>query len=93
MLLYALILFLAGTFTDITWALYIRKVAEHKRLSGALYSVGTGLCTVIIIEGIITNIWLFIPWLFGLFVGTYFSDDVEKSMKNFVYWSLRCLKK
>jgi len=85
MILYALILFLTGVFTDIVWALYIRKVAEGKKLQGAFYSVATGIFAAVIIKGIIINSWPIFPWLFGLFVGTYFAIDVEDFFKKLLY--------
>jgi uncharacterized membrane protein len=77
-LIQSTILCVSGFVTDIIWALYIRKVNEKKKLQAALYSVGTGICTVVFVEGLLISFWLTFPWLVGLFCGTYFSDDVEQ---------------
>jgi len=78
-----LTLFVAGFLTDVIWALYIRKIANKNKLQGALYSVGTGICAIIFVEGLLTNIYLMIPWLIGLFFGSYFSDNIEQVLIKF----------
>jgi len=73
----AFLLFISGVLTDIIWALYIQKLAEKKNFQGALYSVGTGICTVIFVEGLLYSLWIMPFWLFGLFIGTYYSNRIE----------------
>jgi len=78
-------MFASGVVTDVIWAMYITKLSEHKHLQAAIYSVGTGLVTIIFIEGMITNLYLTIPWLCGLFVGTFYSDTIESWIKSKIH--------
>lgn len=80
--LYSLGLFLTGCITDIIWALYIRNVSENDKLKAAIYSVGTGICTIIFVEGILHGIFYSIFWLIGLFIGTYYSNSIEIFMEK-----------
>jgi hypothetical protein len=78
----SLILLVSGFITDIVWALYIRKVSENKRLQASFLSVGTGICTIIFVKGLLTNFWLTFPWLVGLFFGTFYSNNLETFFKK-----------
>lgn len=76
------LLFLAGVCTDVTWALYIQALADRRRLSAALYSVGTGIVSIVFVEGVIHNVWMTTFWLAGLFVGTYYASAIEQYVKG-----------
>jgi len=82
-ILRACVMFLTGFVTDVTWALYIKYVGGGNKLKGAFYSVGTGICTVVFVEGTIVSIWLTPFWLIGLFLGTYYSNEVEECIQKF----------
>lgn len=75
-----LILFLSGVVTDLLWALYILKIAERKRLPAALYSVAIGACSLFWLESMLYSVWIMPAWLLGLFIGTYFSEKIEKTI-------------
>jgi hypothetical protein len=74
----ALLFFLSGVATDVVWAFYIRAIADGARLRAALYSVGTGIFGIILVEGTILNVYLTPCWLAGLFVGTFYSTRKKK---------------
>jgi len=76
------LLFLAGVLTDVTWALYIQALADRRRLPAALYSVGTGIVTIVFVEGMLHDPILSIFWLIGLFFGTYHVSNIEKFVKG-----------
>ena len=80
----AILLFIAGFLTDVTWVFYIRYVSAKKRFAAAWWSVGTGICTLVFVEGVVGNVVLGIFWLTGLWFGTYFSDDIETFAKKIV---------
>lgn len=66
-----ILLFLSGFIIDIIWALYIKAISDDKYLFAAIYSVGTGLCSLFMIHEFIENIYNGMPYLLGLFGGTY----------------------
>lgn len=70
-------LLFTGIITDVIWALYIYHLSRKENLAGALYSVGTGICTVVLMEAILYNVLLTGFWLAGLFIGTYYSTRIE----------------
>ena len=77
------LLLLAGILTDVTWALYIQALADRRRLPAAFYSVGTGIVSIVFVEGAIHVPWLISFWLAGLFIGTYYVQNIEKFMRGF----------
>ena len=76
------LLLLAGILTDVTWALYIQALADRRRLPAALYSVGTGIVSIVFVEGALHAPFLLAFWLVGLFVGTYFVQNIEVFVKG-----------
>jgi hypothetical protein len=79
---FAPILFLSGVTTDLLWTPYIQAVADKRMLTAGLYSVGTGVISIVFVEGIILDMYSMPFWLVGLFVGTYFSDNFQKFVKG-----------
>lgn len=83
--LLAIVMFCSGVVTDVLWAFYIQALAEHARTSkkrylraAAWWSVGTGVCTLVFVEGVVQNVWISTIWLVGLWLGTYFSATVKQ---------------
>jgi len=81
----ALMLFISGFLTDLTWVFYVQALAEHARTGKKYYlkvaswwSVGTGLCTLVVFEGIMQNFWVSLVWLVGLWCGTRSSAIVKQ---------------
>ena len=79
---FAPLLFLAGIVTDVTWALYIQALADRKRLPAALYSVGTGVVSIVFVEGMIHDPVLSVFWLVGLFFGTFYASSIQQFVKG-----------
>ena len=77
-------MFLIACFTDVIWVLYIQRVAEKRKFAAANYSIITCICGIIWIEGLLSNIWLMIFWLAGMWVGTYFADEIESFVKRLI---------
>lgn len=94
LVLLSFLMFLSGFATDFTLVMYVQKVAEYKRLKSldikkkkllrdaAFWSIATGICSILMVEGLTTNLLTTSFWLFGLWLGTYFSDDLETFFKN-----------
>jgi hypothetical protein len=80
----ALILFLIGCVTDIIWVLYITNVSEKHRVKAATYSVLTGICGFVWLEGMMADKFLVIFWLCGLWVGTYYAEMIESVVKRMI---------
>jgi hypothetical protein len=83
--LLALLMLVSGVITDITWAFYIQELSAHERTkekrhlrNAAWWSVGTGMCTLVFIEGVVQNIWISLLWLVGLWFGTYYSAFLKQ---------------
>ena len=68
-----LLLFISGFIIDIIWTLYIKSIANDKYSLGAIYSAGTGLCNLFMIHEFTKDIMNGLPYIAGLFFGTYFS--------------------
>jgi hypothetical protein len=85
-LLFSLIMFLAGIVTDLIWTVYIRKLSDKDYFQAGFWSVGTGICTLLLIEGFLVYKLTCIFWLMGLFVGTWKAthliDWVDKVTKK-----------
>jgi hypothetical protein len=81
-ILYCLVLFVSGVVTDIIWALYVKYLSTERLNKAAWYAVGTGVCSIIFVEGIIHSIYSTIFWLIGLYIGTYYSKRVEQLWKK-----------
>ena len=82
--LLAILMFCSGVVTDVLWAFYIQSLAEHARTgrkrylrAAAWWSVGTGVCTLVFVEGVVQNVWISTIWLLGLWLGTYYSATVK----------------
>ena len=80
--LFAIFAFLSGFAIDVVWALYIKKVAESKRIQASLASVGTGICGVMVIETVVHNVYFAVFYWIGLFCGTYFYLSMEKRFRK-----------
>ena len=83
-----IIMFILGFITDAVWALYIRKVNEKNKLISAIYSVIIVLLGYLSIGAFLINYWLLIFDLIGVFLGTYYSTEIEKFVekKKFFYF-------
>lgn len=79
-----LLIFLSGFIIDIFWTLYIKSVSENKKLSAAIYSTLQGLCQTFFIFSFVNDFYYAIPWLTGLFSGTYCSFYVNDFINNFL---------
>jgi len=82
----AILMFVLGFITDAVWALYIRKVAQKKKLISAIYSVIIVLLGYIGIGAFIISYWLALFDLIGVFLGTYYSDNVERYIKKLKFF-------
>ena len=80
----ALLMLITGFVVDVVWALYVKYIASGNRLRAAMYSIVSGMCTIVFVSGAITSLWLTPFWLIGLGLGTYFSTDVEKYVIKYV---------
>lgn len=91
--LLAITLFISGIVTDFMWAIYIQKLSECKRTQDSLkrklllreaafWSVGIGLCSIFLVEGIIVNFYVSLIWLVGLWLGTYYSNTFESFFRK-----------
>ena len=86
-------MFLSGISTDVIWALYIRKSADKQRLAASLYGVGTGICSLISIKGIQLNFYSGLFWLVGLFLGNYYCEQIERTIKKYVKTCISFIKR
>ena len=77
MILKAFEIFFAALAGDVFWALYIKKVAQHKRLQASNYAVMVGFCFLISLSILINSFWYGIFHLMGLWVGTYYHQQLE----------------
>jgi len=73
----AIEIFFAAVAGDIFWALYIKKISQHRRLQGANYAALVGFCFLISLSIIINSFWYGIIYLIGLWVGTYWHQQLE----------------
>ena len=80
----SVVMFLIGFCTDIIWVLYIQNVADKKRVAAANYSVMTGICGILWVEGLLSNVYLMVFWLAGMWIGTYFADQIESFVKRLI---------
>jgi len=79
---YYLLLFISGVVSDLLWALYIKKIAEKKKLQASIYSVLIGLAGIVMIDAIAKDLRVAPVWLASLFIGTYIAVDSEKFLKR-----------
>ena len=82
----AILMLILGFITDAIWALYIRKVAEKKKLISAICSVIIVTLGYIGIGAFIISYWLALFDLIGVFFGTYYSNDIEKYIKKLKFF-------
>ena len=71
-------MFVSAFFLDILWALYIRRVAQRKKVSAATLSTLIGTLSTVWIFGIQKDILNSVFWLAGLFSGTYVGLLIEE---------------
>jgi hypothetical protein len=79
-ILYCFVLFLSGFITDVIWVFYIKYVSEGKLFIGAFFSVATGICTIIFVEGLINSKISMLFWLAGLFLGTWQAQKFKEML-------------
>ena len=82
--LYSLIMFIVGIITDLIWTPYIRKLSDKEYFQAGFWSVGTGICTLLFLEGFLVYKLTCIFWLAGLFVGTWKAPIVIKWIDKIV---------
>ena len=82
--IFGLIMFVSGVVTDTLWAFYIQSMAAYERTreqrylkAAAWWSVGTGVCTLVFVEGVVQNVVVATVWLLGLWLGTYYSTVLK----------------
>jgi hypothetical protein len=79
-------LLIAGFTTDVVWAVYVRSINtmtdQKSRIKAANFAVGTGICSLIFIEGIFHNVFFAIAWFIGLWLGTYHANSIENLFKK-----------
>lgn len=96
MIIEIIIAFLSGILTDIIWALYIYYVSrdgKRNRKLAAAFSIGTGICTLIVMYIALTNFWITSFWLLGLGIGTYYAKPIEIFIvQKFLKWSEKKLR-
>ena len=85
-LIYSLIMFLVGVVTDLIWTIYIRRLADKEYFQAGFWSMGTGICALLLFQGFLVYKITCIFWLVGLFVGTWKAhiliDWVDKLMEK-----------
>ena len=69
------LLFISGFIVDVIWSLYIKSLSDDKYFLAGLHFVGTGICGLFVIYEVSStrDILTGLPYLIGLFFGTYFS--------------------
>jgi len=70
-------MFLGGIVTDLVWTPYIRKLADKQYFQAAFWSVGTGICSLVLFQGFLVYKLTCVFWLFGLFIGTWKGDKLS----------------
>ncbi len=68
---WAIVVFLAAFAVDAAWAILIRATADGRAMTAAVASVFTGALGLLGITSVVGNAYMAIPWLLGLFCGTY----------------------
>lgn len=83
--LFALTLFLSGALADLFWAFYLLNMAAVDRTGEKLYrrraawwSVAMGVCSWLMVDGMVENKWLTLIWLVGLWCGTYYAHPIRQ---------------
>lgn len=85
-LIYSIAMFFIGAATDLIFALYVRNLADKNFKHAARWSVGAGICSLLVLEGFLVYPIACISWLVGLYVGTLKSEKlnllIEKHTKK-----------
>lgn len=81
---WAIVVFFAAFVTDATWSVFIRSTADGKATMAAVASVFTGALGLFGMTSVVNDAYMAIPWLLGLFCGTYTTIrwSVEKKGKD-----------
>ena len=70
-IIYSVIMFIVGAVTDLIWTPYIRALADKKYFQAGLWSMGTGVCALLLFQGFLVYKATCVFWLLGLFIGTW----------------------
>lgn len=79
------LVFLAGIISDIFWTIYVfyaTKKNKDSRKLAAHFSVGIGICTLLMVYVSLHNIVFSFFWLIGLWIGTYQALWIKKKFLN-----------
>lgn len=63
--------FIAMFFTDVLFAMYVRRTSQGKALQAASFGALIFVFAGFVVVGYVSNLWLLIPAALGSFVGTY----------------------
>jgi predicted double-glycine peptidase len=77
--------FLAGLISDIFWTIYVfyaTKKNKNSRKLAAHFSVGIGICTLLMVYVSLHNIVFSFFWLIGLWIGTYQALWIKENFLN-----------
>jgi len=83
---YYVLLFVSGVVSDLLWALYIKKIAEKKKLHAGIDSVLIELAGIAMIDAIAKDLRVAPVRLAGLFIGTYIAVDSDDFLKRLKEW-------
>jgi len=79
------LVFMAGIISDIFWTIYVfyaTKKNKDSRKLAAHFSVGIGICTLLMVYVSLHNIVFSFFWLVGLWIGTYQALWIKKRFLN-----------
>lgn len=58
-------------FTDVLFAMYVRRTSQGKALQAASFGALIFVFAGFVVVGYVNNLWLIIPAAIGSFIGTY----------------------
>ena len=70
--------FVAMFFTDVLFAIYVRRTSQGKAFQAALFGALIFLFAGFVVVSYVSNLWLLIPASLGSFLGTYIIVKFDK---------------